>query len=78
LLRLTSILSFGLWVADITYVPTWAGFLYLAIVFEALKSPCERLEYTAVEFRSARLRRAIPNRGAHVVPQALPPQKDGV
>ena len=23
-----------LWVADITYVPTWAGFLYLAIVLE--------------------------------------------
>lgn len=21
-----------LWVADITYVPTWAGFLYLAVV----------------------------------------------
>jgi putative transposase len=24
-----------LWVADITYVPTWAGFLYLAVVVEA-------------------------------------------
>jgi putative transposase len=24
-----------LWVADITYVPTWAGFLYLAIVLDA-------------------------------------------
>jgi putative transposase len=24
-----------LWVADITYVPTWAGFLYLAIVVDA-------------------------------------------
>jgi len=24
-----------LWVADITYVPTWAGFLYLAVVFDA-------------------------------------------
>jgi putative transposase len=24
-----------LWVADITYVPTWAGFLYLAIVLGA-------------------------------------------
>jgi putative transposase len=22
----------GLWVADITYIPTWAGFLYLAVV----------------------------------------------
>ena len=24
-----------LWVADITYVPTWAGFLYLAVVMDA-------------------------------------------
>ena len=24
-----------LWVADITYVPTWAGFLYLAVVVDA-------------------------------------------
>jgi putative transposase len=24
-----------LWVADITYIPTWAGFLYLAIVLDA-------------------------------------------
>ena len=24
----------GLWVADITYVPTWAGFLYLAVVLD--------------------------------------------
>ncbi len=23
-----------LWVADITYVPTWAGFLYLAVVID--------------------------------------------
>jgi transposase InsO family protein len=25
----------ALWVADITYIPTWAGFLYLAIVLDA-------------------------------------------
>jgi putative transposase len=24
-----------LWVADITYVPTWAGFLYLAVMLDA-------------------------------------------
>ena len=24
-----------LWVADITYIPTWAGFLYLAVVLDA-------------------------------------------
>jgi putative transposase len=23
-----------LWVSDITYVPTWAGFLYLAVVLD--------------------------------------------
>jgi len=62
LLRLTSVLSFGLWVADITYVPTWAGFLYLAIVLDALETARDQLEYTAVEFRSARLPPAVPNR----------------
>ena len=25
----------ALWVADISYVPTWAGFLYLAVVLDA-------------------------------------------
>ena len=29
-----------LWVADITYVPTWGGFLYLAVVLDAL---CRRV-----------------------------------
>ena len=24
-----------LWVADITYIPTWAGFLFLAVVLDA-------------------------------------------
>jgi putative transposase len=24
-----------LWVADLTYIPTWAGFLYLAVVLDA-------------------------------------------
>jgi putative transposase len=28
-----------LWVADITYVPTWAGFLYLAVVLDAWSRP---------------------------------------
>ena len=27
-----------LWVADITYVPTWAGFLHLAVVLDAIAS----------------------------------------
>ena len=26
-----------LWVADITYVPTWAGFLYLAVVLDTVE-----------------------------------------
>jgi putative transposase len=29
----------GLWVADITYVPTWEGFLFLASVLNALERP---------------------------------------
>ena len=32
-----------LWVADITYIPTWAGFLYLAVVLDALQPPHRRL-----------------------------------
>ena len=27
-----------LWVADITYIPTWAGFLYLAVVLDACRA----------------------------------------
>ena len=52
-----------LWVADITYVPTWAGFLYLAVVLDAfsrrviaisnsepLRRPLESAQYTSVAF----------------------------
>lgn len=31
----TAVAPNQLWVADITYVPTWAGFLYLAVVLDA-------------------------------------------
>ncbi len=31
-----------LWVADITYIPTWAGFLYLAVVLLDAFSPPDR------------------------------------
>jgi putative transposase len=31
----TATASDQLWVADITYIPTWAGFLYLAVVLDA-------------------------------------------
>jgi len=30
-----------LWVADITYVPTWEGFLYLAVVLDVFSRRCE-------------------------------------
>jgi hypothetical protein len=42
LLRSTPVLSFGLWVADITYLPTWAGLLNLAIVLDALEPARDR------------------------------------
>ena len=31
-----------LWVVDVTYVPTWAGFLYLVVVLDAFSRgrPC--------------------------------------
>jgi putative transposase len=29
-----------LWLADITYIPTWAGFLYLAVVLDACSRRC--------------------------------------
>jgi putative transposase len=32
-----------LWVADITYIPTWAGFLYLAVVLDAFSRRIRRL-----------------------------------
>ena len=31
----TALVPDRLWVADITYIPTWAGFLYLAVVLDA-------------------------------------------
>ena len=32
-----------LWVADITYIPTWTGFLYLAVVLDAFSRRIVRL-----------------------------------
>jgi len=29
-----------LWVADITYVPTWSGFLFVAIVLDVYRASC--------------------------------------
>jgi transposase InsO family protein len=44
-----------LWVADITYVPTWAGFLYLAVVTarqRRLSRTVRSSEYEADKYRS--------------------------
>ena len=35
----------ALWVADMTYVPTWSGFIYLAVVLDAWSQPRGRLVY---------------------------------
>jgi putative transposase len=37
-----------LWAADMTYVPTWAGFIYLAVVLDALIGPGVRSSAGAV------------------------------
>ena len=34
-----SISPIGLWVADLTYIATWGGFLYLAVVLDAFSRP---------------------------------------
>jgi hypothetical protein len=33
--RLQGRSAYRLWVADITYIPTWMGFLYLAVALDA-------------------------------------------
>jgi putative transposase len=54
-----------LWVADMTYVPTWTGFLYLAVVLDAFSrrpsGPCG-----ARNAPLARFVRASPDRSASV------------
>jgi transposase InsO family protein len=50
-----------LWVADITYIPTWAGFLYLAVVLDAYSRRLE--QKIALDFPSHRAThggRAVP------------------
>jgi transposase InsO family protein len=60
---LTSVLSFlwsvGLWVADITYVPTWAGFLYLAIVLDGLEPAGDRRPDVSLVSHRADLARRV-------------------
>jgi putative transposase len=42
-----------LWVADITYIPTWAGFLYLAVVLDAYS--CRIVGWTMATTLATRL-----------------------
>jgi hypothetical protein len=51
--------SFGLWVADITYVPTWAGFLYLAIVLDGLEPGRDRRSNVSPVSHQAGLARRV-------------------
>ena len=58
-----------LWVADITYVPTWAGFLYLAVVLDAFSrrivgwamAPHLKTELVLAAFEMARVQRRPTN-----------------
>jgi transposase InsO family protein len=51
-----------LWVADITYIPTWSGFLYLAVVLDAFS---RRIVGWAMETRlKNRTRFGCPEHGA--------------
>jgi putative transposase len=42
----------ALWVADVAYIPTWAGFLYLAVVLDALNMAFTQRRPTNVIHRS--------------------------
>ena len=68
-----------LWVADITYLRTWEGWLYLAAVQDALQPPDRRLEHGRSHARRARRRRAAdggraPPPGARTDPPLRPGQ----
>ena len=60
-----------LWVADITYIPTWAGFLYLAVVLDAFSRKIvgwAMAEHLRTELVLAALNMALGQRRAkHVV-----------
>ena len=56
-----------LWVADITYIPTWAGFLYLAVVLDAFSRRIvgwSMAEYLRTELVLSALNMAIGQRRA--------------
>jgi hypothetical protein len=48
-----------MWVADITYVPTWAGFLYLAIVLDGLEPARDRRSNVSLVSHQAGLDRRV-------------------
>jgi putative transposase len=59
-----------LWVADITYIPTWAGFLFLAVVLDAFSRRIvgwSMAEHLRTELVLAALNMAIGQRRAHDV-----------
>ena len=51
-----------LWIADVTYLRTWEGWLYLAAVQDAYSPPDRRLEHGRPHARRARRRRARDGR----------------
>ena len=56
----------ALWVADITYIPTWAGFLYLAVVLDAFS---RRVVGWAMQIHlRGRARPASPGDGLRAAP----------
>ena len=58
-----------LWVADITYIPTWAGFLYLAVVLDVFS---RKIVGWAME---THLRTELVARGARPRLVAAPPRR---
>ena len=48
-----------LWVADIIYVPTWAGFLFLAVVVDAC-SRCPMVDNHILRINNSRMQRKRP------------------
>ena len=64
----TATASDQLWVADITYIPTWAGFLYLAVVLDALEPAHRRLGDG--DASAHRARASGPRHGDHPAPAA--------
>lgn len=67
-----------LWVADMTYVPTWAGFIYLAVVLDAWSRRVvgwsrrrhSRLGYLSPANFERKHREAIPISNEHGLPTA--------